>query len=165
MVSVRWLVLWPCSRPALISASVWIFDVPRCLQSAYSDSFLTFNIPYLLPDAVKRPKNSSHTPHSLLVPDLHPPLIHTTYQHLFSFEWKAPFIVNTFLVILSHFFSSSFAHLVCSMPNQHWQCAGVNRYNLILTIQCWFQHFSFSLLFYALEFFFSSPFRLLNPPQ
>ena len=54
-----------------------------------TDSFLPYNVPYPLPLAVKRPKNSSHTtqncfnhlshtPHSLLVPDLHPPLIHTS---------------------------------------------------------------------------------------
>ena len=55
-----------------------------CLEFIFTDSFLTFNYSSTLPLAVEGPKNSSHTtpncfpqlphtPHSLLIPDHHPP--------------------------------------------------------------------------------------------
>ena len=47
------------------------------------------------------------------------------------FEWRAPFIANTFLVILSNVFSCSFAHLTCSILDQHWQLRTTN-FNSIL---------------------------------
>ena len=71
----------------LIKLTMQLFFPSNCRVSAHcskmssinlTDNFLTFNIPYPLPLAVKRPKNSSHTtqncfthlshtPHSLLV--------------------------------------------------------------------------------------------------
>ena len=115
----------------------------------WTDSFLTFNIPYPLPLAVKRPTNSSrttpnclthlsHTPHSLWVPDLHPPLIHTTYQPLFlngkHHSLSTPFLsLNPMFSVLSLPILAA-PYLISTDTAQVFK----NCYNLILSIQCWF---------------------------
>ena len=125
-----------------------------------TDNLLTFNIPYPLPLAVKRPKNSSHTtqncfthlshtPHSLLVG---PTSILPWYIQPINISFWMESTIHC-QHLLSHFIQC-FQFFVCPSYLLHtWSALTAAhdqfQFNLDFNI-------SFSLLFYSLEFFFIS---------
>ena len=139
-----------------------------------TDNFLTFNTPYPLPLAVKRPKNSSHTtqncfthlshtPHSILVG---PTSIFPWYIQPINIAFWMESTIHC--QHLSSHFIQCFQFFVCPSYLLHTWSA-LTAAQVLITITLFFQfnldfNISFSLIFYSLEFFFIS-FRLLNPPQ
>ena len=100
--------------------------------------------PYPLPLAAGLPGTSSdtilnccphfsHIPHSLSVPGFHSPLTHTTYQHRSLDErhhsLSVPFkSIQWFRLFLCPSYNT------CSV-SQYLDCPGVNRVNLVLSIE------------------------------
>ena len=112
-------------QPFLLPAVEFLM-VPRCLEFIFAHCFLSPNYtstPYSLHQDFREfftyhPKLFfSLLIHLSQLINPRPPLTRDTYNlSTLLFGWKAPFVVNTFLVILSNVFSSSFVHLIISAP-------------------------------------------------
>ena len=125
--------------------------------------------------AVKRPNKSSlttpncfrhlsHTHHCLLVPNLHPPLIHKTYQHL-SLNGKHHSLLEPFKILYPMFSVFPLPILPAPYLISTDTVQVLNAITLFFSFNVEF-NISFSLLFYPLaNSLFFSPFRLLHLPH
>ena len=141
-----------------------------------TDNFLTFNTPYPLPLAVKRPKNSSHTtqncfthlshtPHSLLVG---PTSILPWYIQPINISFWMESTIHCKHLSSPHFIQC-FQFFLCPSYLLHTWSA-LTAAQVLIAITLFFQfNLDFNILvsafFFTLLNFFSSPFRLLNLPQ
>ena len=136
-----------------------------------TDSFLTFNIPYPLPLAVKRPKNSSHTtqncfthlshtPHSLLVG---PTSILPWYIQPINISFWMESTIHC--QHLSSHFIQCFQFFLCPSYLLHTWSA-LTAAQVLIAITLFFQfNLDFSLLFYFLFHLLFVFYIRLNNPQ
>ena len=131
-----------------------------------TDNFITFNIPYPSPLAVKPPKNSSHTtqncfthlshtPHRLLVG---PTSILPWYTQPINISFGMESTIHC--QHLSSYFIQCFQFFVCPSYLLHtWSALTAAQVFVAITLFFQFNldfNISFSLLFYSIEFFFIS---------